>query len=73
MILISKNAKAKGQIIILETKLNLIKKKNAQSQESKNHYTTITLLITAIKKKEHILLPCTYARQHDFILIQKLN
>ena len=35
--------------------------------------TTITLLITAIKKKEHILLPCTYARKHDFILIQKLN
>ena len=35
----------------------------------------ITFLITVDEtKKQHTLVSCcTYARQHDFILIQKLN
>ena len=72
MILISKRSRKQTADNNQETTINFSKRMLKFKHQKA---TTIRFLITAYKtKKQHILLACcTYARQHDFILIAKLN
>ena len=72
MILISKRLRKQTADNGHRNKVKFFKEKNAQFEETKNHYKNFLSL--QLRQKQQILLSFgIYALKHDFLLIQKLN